>query len=253
MRNKWFDLAALRVAVLLGIPGIALAEPPLVTVPHVAQRPVIDGEVSDTEWQGARTVALPARGGMQTAVRIFWAEEGLYVAFVAEEPTPFSRERDPVEGSLHQQDVVEIFIDPVGDARQYYEIQVALSGEVFIKNFLLTADPEVSPEGFLTADFRARAFWPGRIPPPENFQTVGKHDPGEGVWTAEVFLPAGFLSKRRGTARLQPGRLRVNLARHDWRNEKDAEFSYWALVKAGHPHISPTRMGTFVLEEPTGN
>lgn len=238
------------LALCLGFANHGLGESPSAAVPRLAAPPVIDGAVSESEWREAVRVALPEQGGVKTSVRLAWREEGLYVGLIADENTPFSREPDPREGSLHAQDVFEVFIDPVGDARQYYEIQLALSGETFFKNFLLSADPEVTAEGFLTEEFRARHFREEKTARPKAFLSASKYDPSRGVWTAELFLPATFLNSRNHDARLRPGVLRANLVRHDWRNASvgDAAFLYWAPVKSGHPHISPTLMGSLSLE-----
>ncbi|MCH7826252.1 MAG: carbohydrate-binding family 9-like protein [Acidobacteria bacterium] len=58
-----------------------------------------------------------------TSFRALWGEEGLFVRFDAVDPSPWHtlRERDD---HLWNEEVVEIFIDPDGDGRNYAEVEI---------------------------------------------------------------------------------------------------------------------------------
>ncbi|MFA7345309.1 MAG: carbohydrate-binding family 9-like protein [Terrimicrobiaceae bacterium] len=229
----------------------ASAEPPRAEAVFTAREPVIDGRLGDTEWAEAKPVTFPSPGGSpggpQSEVRFLWTADGVHVAFRATDATPAYGHFKPGE-PLYQEDVFEMFIDQAGDQRQYYEIQASPSGQVFIKNYVLTAPPRLTPEGRLTPEFCVSEFWRWDWPPPEGFQIASRFDGKTGEWTMEMFLPASFVNRRRGGAPMTPCEWRLNLVRHDWDAPRDAadrkaRFFYWAPILEGHPHMSPTRMG----------
>jgi len=226
-----------------GPPPSLEAAPPRAVIPRAA-----GPTPTAAEWKAAREIVLTHDPAPRTVVRALWSDDALHIAMEAVETTPFTRE--PEEGgSRHTQDVFEIFIDPTGDARQYYELQVALDGALFFKNFLLTAAPVAEADGVLARDFRSREWWGYPLPVPPEIETASHRDPESGLWRVEVRLPAALLNRRRGGGRLRPGALRVNFVRHDWRNAREADFFYWSPVRPGHPHLSPSRMGFLLLEE----
>ncbi|GAT35433.1 hypothetical protein TSACC_3499 [Terrimicrobium sacchariphilum] len=252
MRNYQILFAVLVAEILLEFAASGQAGPPIAVAAHVTTSPPeIDGVLSAGEWENTEEIILP--GGNPTVVRAEWSETGLYFSLKALDTTPFIRKPGlEAEGSLHMQDVWEIFIDVLGDARQYYEVQIALSGETYAKNHLLTAPPEVDETHVLRKEFWCREWWPQPIILPADVRASSRYDPMSGWWTAEIFLPAGFVNKRRGGCPLSAGVIRLNLVRHDWKNATDADFLYWAPVKSGHPHLSPTVMGTLRLEGTSG-
>ena len=78
-----------------------------------------DGEA----WERARKVAWGPQI-YETGFRALWGKEGLFVRFDAVDPSPWYTltERDD---HLWKEEVVEIFIDPDGDGRNYAEIEIS--------------------------------------------------------------------------------------------------------------------------------
>lgn len=109
---------------------------PVYRTPHASAPPVIDGRLDDDAWADVPETERFVRtmtgepGEPVTTARITWDETSLYVAFEVAD--------DYLRADLHghdphlwEQDTVELMIDPDGDGRNYFELQLAPSGEIF--------------------------------------------------------------------------------------------------------------------------
>ena len=81
-----------------------------------------------TPWAGrdAQPLVENSKGaepGLATTVRLGWNDEAWHLLFECEDPNPWATmtERD---GPLWNEEVVEVFFDPVGDLQSYFEIEV---------------------------------------------------------------------------------------------------------------------------------
>lgn len=80
----------------------------------------------------------------KTRVRACWTDEILYMRFECEDDnivSPYTERDDP----LYEADVVECFLDPIGDGRAYYEFNVSPHNVVF--DAYITIQPG-EPKGF---------------------------------------------------------------------------------------------------------
>ncbi|MDR1191246.1 MAG: carbohydrate-binding family 9-like protein [Verrucomicrobiales bacterium] len=210
----------------------------------------VDGVLDEPAWQRAPVLRFSAASAEDGETRMLWSAEGLYVTFSAVERTPvlgYAKAGEPV----YREDAFELFVDQAGDHRQYYEVQVSASGQVFVKCYVLTEAPRLNAEGWLTRDFIDRCLWRYDVPAPESLRVASRLDAQSGRWTLELFVPAELVNRRFGGA-LQPRAWRVNITRHDWDlppavAQRRGRFLYWAPVYAGHPHLSPTLMGYLEL------
>ncbi|MBI2894354.1 MAG: carbohydrate-binding family 9-like protein [Deltaproteobacteria bacterium] len=98
--------------------------------------PAIDGKVEEPAWRSAATTGPfgGIRGGAsqvpRTIAKVLWNDDALFVAFECEDRrvhSTYSRHDD----ELWNQDVVEVFLDPGGQGRGYYELQVSPASVVF--------------------------------------------------------------------------------------------------------------------------
>jgi hypothetical protein len=104
----------------------------------ISQTISIDGRLDDSAWRTApwSEVFVDIEGAVrpqprfQTRMKMLWDEQYLYVGAVMDEPH--------VWGTLTQRDQIvfhdndfEIFIDPDGDTRNYYEVEVNALGTIF--------------------------------------------------------------------------------------------------------------------------
>jgi hypothetical protein len=113
-------------------------EPLHYTCYHTNQKPAIDGKLSDAVWQqaawsqdftdieGDKRPAPPLR----TRLKMLWDDQYLYIAAELEEPHIWGKllQRDTI--IFHDNDF-EVFIDPDGDGKEYFEIEVNARNTVF--------------------------------------------------------------------------------------------------------------------------
>ncbi len=240
--------------IYLRFAGAADIAPPHVSVPRSAEAPVIDGSVGAGEWHGSAWIEMrsPVRDFQSSAVRAFWMPEGIYIAYTSVDKA-LTRGETLNGQSLHKEDVLELFIDPTGDLRQYFEIQINPQGKVYCHIHILTDEPSVTGKGRLTPEFMSRHYWAYPSPHADGIQVACRYDSAAGLWSAEGFFPVSFINRRQGAKPLNSGMvLRANFARYDWNAPlhdlaRRSVFVYWSPVAPGCPHISPTRMGYLEL------
>ena len=106
--------------------------------PRVAAPPAIDGALGDAAWLTAPWTEpfVDIRGedwpdpSLATRVRIVWDEDHLYIGAELEEPHLWATlgERDAI---LYREHDFEVFLDPDGDALDYYELEINALGTEF--------------------------------------------------------------------------------------------------------------------------
>lgn len=128
------------------------APPPPAPMPelragHADAAVTIDGRLDEPVWATAqRTPRLVdtmsgARAEPESYVRTAWDATNLYVAFEVNDPflkSSFTNNDD----HLWEQDAVEIMVDPDGDGRNYFEMQVAPTGKVFDTRYDTARQPQ---------------------------------------------------------------------------------------------------------------
>lgn len=178
-------------------------------------------------------------------MRVLWDEDFLYFRFESEDQNilaPFDKpDRDQ---PLYQGDAVEIFLDVVGDGRQYFEFQVSPRNQVFDQNIVLTAAPRADENFKLLREVLQRDFWLDASWNCEGLKSAtAKTKIG---WVVDIALPAKPVLKRLGLEKFAPMTLRANLLRYDWQDKRLAPLN-WSPVLNGCPHISPGAMGFLKL------
>lgn len=129
-------LAALCIAALC-IAGCTCAEPRTGVPSYRAPR--IDGVTIDgrlDEWSSVPETEVfvdtmtGAPDDPRTSARIAWDDENLYVAFEVED-TYLRATLSGDDPHLWEQDTVEIMADPGGDGRNYFELQLSPTEQIF--------------------------------------------------------------------------------------------------------------------------
>jgi hypothetical protein len=100
--------------------------------------PVVDGRLDDAAWNDVAWTDdfLDIEGATRptpryrTRAKLLWDERLLYVAAELEEPDVWATLRSHDEIVFHDDDF-EIFVDPDGDRRTYYELETNALGTVF--------------------------------------------------------------------------------------------------------------------------
>lgn len=118
----------------------------------------IDGDLHDTGWLAApwsqpfvQTLnGAPAR--FEARARVVYDDANLYVAFQVTDRDLSSPHRNH-DDHLWEQDCVEVFLDPDGDGRNYFEIQVSPRGVTFDTRY----DSRRQPQPFGHVDWESQA------------------------------------------------------------------------------------------------
>lgn len=102
----------------------------------------VDGVFDEPSWRAAKsTGAFRANDGSETAMsrveaKMLWDDSNLYFAFECDD-TDLSATMKKRDEHLWQEEVVEVFIDPDGDEKNYIELEVNPLG-TFLDLFVLT-------------------------------------------------------------------------------------------------------------------
>lgn len=203
----------------------------------------IDGILDDKGWQGLDTLRLmrnndPAGGvpSAETKVLVGWSRTRLYVAFIAD-----SRNiRNTVtkhDGPLYDEDVVELFLDPDGDGRNYFELEwnsLNTSLDYFFTGPMQGLDANWAPKGMQHA-VKVR----GTVNQPSDVDT--------GI-TLEVALPwEGFSAwSKKGLPPQAGDSLPANFYRIIYPAAGDPELISWSPTGAAAFHV-PGKFGKLVF------
>ncbi len=98
----------------------------------------IDGHLSEAAWEAVEWTEefvdiegdIKPRPRLRTRVKMLWDDAHLYIGAVLEEPHAWATltERDAV---IYQDNDFEVFLDPDGDTRNYYELEINALGTVW--------------------------------------------------------------------------------------------------------------------------
>lgn len=141
----------------------------------------VDGQLGEPGWTRAKPVKLqaasggPAPAGQGTVVKALWDAEALYLSFDCQDDQVSSnyRERDD---ELWNGDVVEVYLDPKADGKDYLEIQVSPNNVVFDALFQGRRQPDWH---------QARSH---DVPGMKTAAVLGPRDKGM-PWTVEIAIP----------------------------------------------------------------
>jgi len=196
---------------------------------------------------------------LPTEVRLLWDADYLYIRFTSicetEPYSPFGTTRD---AKHYQGDAVEVFLDPVGDGRQYFELQQSPAGGILDQNTLLTAEARYDATGRLVPDLLKRDYWPNlgyEMAGLRNASRVERQG-NQYVWIADFALPAKAVLHRMGRDAFAPMSLRLDVLRYHNTGpieEKTRRLiaMNWKPVTFGCPHQSPGAFGKIELVNET--
>lgn len=191
--NNRFIAAALVAAGLAAVPACAMEAVRVAP----GERIRIDGHLDDAPWRNApafdRFWAVSPQDGeparVKTDVRFAYDRDALYVAVRAWDPDP-SQLRAPFarrDNVLADQDMIDVFIDPVGNRKFAHFFRVNPNGSIGDGLYNEdTATEDFSPDvEFDVATARFEGGWTAefRIP----FSSLRYIDPPAGPWTVLVY------------------------------------------------------------------
>ena len=203
--------------------------------PMVAEAIAVDGVMDDPTWAAAPwTEAYIVYGTLgetpatRTRAKMAWDAENLYLGIEAADQDIWSTytKRDD---RLWNEDVLEFFIDPEGDAEGYLEFEVSPRNTVYDSHVVKPlfsqggpADPDWHATGLRTAVQVNGTLGGGRMRADERRDT----DVG---WVMEVALPWKACAIVSGRMALPPrpgDTWRINLMRYDYSARR--EMSQWS-------------------------
>ncbi len=211
--------------------------------PRAARPPVIDGTLDDEVWQQAPATELFTRfdddradgKDLKTTAKLAWDDQNLYVAFQCEDPDVWATMTQH-DANLWEEEVVELYVDPGGQGKNYYEIEInPLNAVVDLK---IPSARDGVPQ-----DVEEARKWDaqGMVSAVKVDGHVNAHDGKDRGWTAEAAIP---LSNFVGARRLPPkiGDVwRLQLLRIErGRPLPHPQFSAWSVTNTFH---NPTRFG----------
>jgi hypothetical protein len=225
--------------------------------------PAVTAAADDPAWAGAPQIdqlTLPfgskqADQILPTQIAVRWDAEWLYIRFTSTGAMPYSPFGDQRDATHYQGDAVEVFLDPVGDGRQYFELQLSPANGVFDQNTLITTEPKSDSKGRLVGSVLATDYWPNVGYDMKGLRTASRVT-GEGaaaVWIADFAIPAEAALRRLGKKQFAEGMaLRINFLRYHWTGPKEDTKRKlipmnWSPVVFGCPHQSPAAMGLVTL------
>lgn len=255
-------LAGCRTTSVIVPESKVLGAVPALAVPQTAVPPVVDGLLSDPAWQEAAVIPVlfPAlaldRGPiavLPTTVRVLWDEHYLYIGFECVDNDVYYTGARKHDDLLFTEDVCEVFLDGVGDGRQFVEVQVNPEGVNLDLMYVFTKAAEYTPEWRLTPELCRTDRWKFLEWEMTGLRTAARKTATG--WTAELAIPAEAVIKRKGSAVFFPTEIRANLIRYDWTapragSPREIVQQNWSPVLLGNPHNSPARMGRLNLTAP---
>jgi hypothetical protein len=188
-----------------GFAALAAAQPlkiPVYGARRAVDRIRIDGKLDEFSWAASphiQEMRLIHDPGQQpkfpTEASVLWDEANLYVAFACRDSEPWGRMKNR-DDHLWEEEVVEVFLDPDGDGKNYAELEVSPNNVVVD---LLIPQPRSGAGAAIRWDIAG-------------LQTaVSRHAAG---WIAEIAIPWQSLAAAGVRAAPKPGdRWRVGLYR----------------------------------------
>jgi hypothetical protein len=181
----------------------------------------LDGRLDDRAWQSAAWSEPfadieghhrpPPR--WPTRMKMLWDQEFLYIGARLDEPHVWATLTNHDEIVFHDNDF-EIFIDPDGDERNYYEIETNAFGTIFDLLLVQTyraGGPAV--HSWNLPDLRCAVHVEGTINDPSDVDMA---------WFVEMALPWAGLKEHAGNASAPPKSgdvWRMNFSRVEWQHE----------------------------------
>lgn len=200
-----------------------LTEPYGYVAYHANDKITIDGCLDEAAWQKAplteRFHDISGEGfpvpQYNTQAQLLWDEDYLYVGARMEEPNVWANltVRDTV---VYYDPDFEIFIDPTGDAHNYYELEFNASGVLF--DLSLEMPYRAPRRNFVQFQWNC----PGLKYAIKVDGTLNDNRDTDRGWTLECAIPREAISQEFDNVLKAGEYLRVGFSRVEWQTEKNA-------------------------------
>lgn len=189
--------------------------PKTYTCNYVDRALVIDGKLNDAQWENAEWsdnfVDIEGKKKpspfLQTKVKMLWDLHYLYIAALLEEPDLWATltNRDEI---IYQDNDFEVFIDPDGDGRNYYEYEVNAFGTIM--DLFLNKPYNLQGAADLSWNFK-------NIKSAVACQgTINEASDTDTSWTVELAIPWEAFTADKQMPPADGDRWRINFSRVEW-------------------------------------
>ena len=201
---------------------------PPAEIPLAEKKPKIDGKYKEEEaWKNALKLEpfVNTMNGKKvpqlTEVLAMWDDKNLYIAMTAQDDN-LKSEYKKHDDELWHQDAFEIFLDPLADKKDYFELQVSPLGTVFDSH--LPRYRENKNEW--TSKMKVAVKTDG---------TLNNEEDEDKEWTAELAIPFAAMEKSGAPAPKAGDKWAINFFRIDATKQKNL-YSAWSAPMRGDFH-----------------
>ena len=215
---------------------------------RMAKRPIkVDGKLNEHDWKQAVLIsnfediegAVKPKPTFSTEVKMMWDSQYLYIGAVLEEPHLWGtlKKHDDI---IYRDHDFEVFIDPMGDGEQYFEIEINVLGTIMD---LFMNKPYKKGGTFdmawNTTGIQYKIIANG---------TINDNTDIDSGWTLEMAIPFTAISKAQRPATPSSNKpWRINFSRVQWTLEPDGK----SYRKKLNEHNKPISENNWVWN-PTG-
>jgi hypothetical protein len=218
---------------------------PRLVAPQTRRPPRLDGSLDDPVWHFAntsRTFVETRHGGpapLQASAKVLWDRRYLYIGVDVRDAL-LRASHQAHDDHLWEQDCVELMIDPDGNGKNYFEIQVSPRGLVFDTRY----DSRRVPKPFGRVDWSSKARV-GVAP-----RGTIDDDLADAGYSVEVAIPWQAFSPTGKPARPPAigDEWRANFYVMDL-GASGQEAAAWSHLQTGDFHV-PQRFGILAFEGP---
>jgi hypothetical protein len=205
---------------------------------RMAKRPIkVDGKLNEHDWKQAVLIsnfediegAAKPKPTFRTEVKMMWDSQYLYIGAVLEEPHLWGtlKKHDDI---IYRDHDFEVFIDPMGDGEQYFEIEINVLGTIMD---LFMNKPYKKggtfDMGWNTTGIQSKIIANG---------TINDNTDIDSGWTLEMAIPFTAISKVQRAATPSFNKpWRINFSRVQWTLEPDG-MSYRKKLNQNNKPIS---------------
>jgi hypothetical protein len=204
----------------------------------MVKRPIkVDGKLKEHDWKQAVLIsdfediegASKPKPAFSTTVKMMWDSQYLYIGAVLEEPHLWGtlKKHDDI---IYRDHDFEVFIDPMGDGEQYFEIEINVLGTIMD---LFMNKPYKKggtfDMGWNTNGMLSKIIANG---------TINDNSDIDSGWTVEMAIPFKAISRNNRIA--SPSTTnpwRINFSRVQWTLEQDGK-SYRKKLNQNNKPIS---------------
>ncbi len=218
---------------LLAAPGMAQVDVTSYTAIRAASTITVDGKLDEADWsRAAEGILTETNTGspvpLKSTVRMLWDDNYLYVGFSFEDPDAWATITSE-DGSLWNEEVAEVFIDPEGLGHSYYEHEINPINQK-VDLFVLNQGPlkdgfyKIWKDWDFTSALKQAVFVDGDG---KNAGTVDKS------WTVEVAFPFADLWTAPNIPPLPGDMWRIGIYRIERGSSSSTSDDWYAALSPG--------------------